>query len=95
MINPNKVSRTRGTVIEVIKRYNGMEAYKVICGNTIVEHYEDYRPGTFKLNQIVNVQIKYSIFLDRYVAKTVRKIKLSKRDLEFKANMDKLVLVKG
>lgn len=70
MINPWRVHRARA----VIGKTNGKTI--VLVKGRPVECFEDL--SKFEVGETVNVQASFSICLDQYVIKTVRKIKTRK-----------------
>lgn len=90
MINPDKLSRSSATVLKIMKKMDGTESVVVFARGHTIECFENFKAGTFVVNERVNIQVRFSIMLDSYVAKTVRKIKLSKADLIFKKNLESL-----
>lgn len=67
MINPNKLHRAKAQIA-----FNGRDKIVLIKG-TPVECFVDL--NKFEVGEIVNIQAQYSIMLDQYVIRTVRKIK--------------------
>lgn len=67
MINPDRVHRSKA----VIASTNGRK--HILVRGHAVECFEDL--SKFSVGETVNIQAKFSIMLDKYVAKTVRKIK--------------------
>lgn len=76
MINPNRIHRARGVVVEIQSMTCG-NSYKVrvVKGDhwTIIEGYD--LPKGIKVGDAVNIQARFSIMSDSYVAKTARLIK--------------------
>lgn len=67
MINPNRIHRAKA----IVAITNGRKTIQV--KTRPVECFEDL--SSFMVGEIVNIQASFSIALDRYVIRTVRKIK--------------------
>jgi hypothetical protein len=73
MINPNRIHRSRA----VITKIGSIESkVKLPHGHEIIAWTSDI-PAGLNVGDAVNIQARYSIMLDQYVCKTVRKIKQS------------------
>lgn len=70
MINPNRVHRSRATIVEI--GFGGRN-FKVRLANStsVIDGWD--LPKGFALFQEVNIQAQFSICLDRYNVKTVNK----------------------
>jgi hypothetical protein len=67
MINPNRVHRAKG----IIKTKRSCGGYITVNGHD-VETFQDL--SKFAIGQLVNIQASFSIMLDQYIIKTVRKV---------------------
>ena len=72
MINPNRMHRAKGR-IEVKHRISDLGGSIRVNGH-LLETFEDL--SRFEIGELVSIQAKWSIVLDRYIIKTVRKTKL-------------------
>jgi hypothetical protein len=70
MINPNRVHRAKAIVVEFSKSRSSFKV-RLTQNGALVEGFD--LPKNVELGDLVNVQASYSIVLDRYIVKTVRK----------------------
>lgn len=71
MINPSRVHRARG-VIQTKHAFRDLGGTILVNGRELTT-YQDL--SQFEIGQVVNIQANFSIMSDRYIIKTVRKIK--------------------
>lgn len=71
MINPNKVHKDKGIIISIPKGLYQTYQVKLIRNGAIIEGYD--LPKRFKLNDKVNIQASYSIVVEQYLIRAIRK----------------------
>jgi hypothetical protein len=72
MINPNRMHRARGIVKYKHPHCPDLGGKIEVNGHDL-QTYVDL--SKFQIGQVVNVQAQFSICLDQYIIKTVRKVK--------------------
>lgn len=78
MINPNRVHRAKGKILTK-HRLSDLGGTIEVNGHAL-QTYQDL--SQFEIGQLVNIQASFSIVLDRYVIKTVRKIRTKVKHLQ-------------
>ena len=74
MINPNKIHRSRA----VIESIGAVEVKLRLPSGALILSWTDRLPKGSTVGQAVNIQASYSIMLESYVAKTIRKLRVKR-----------------